>query len=590
MTVVKWSFKSKLMLLGLGLLLVPSLIVSILSYSSASSSLDETGRVILKNDVKSTLMLIEMLDSQVQAGEMGREEAERFVKTAMLGEMREDGTRPINSTINLGKNGYPFAIDGEGMLAAHPAVEGTSFADVRNNKGELVLESTSDKPMLEAVRAVADAGGGFVYYDYQLPNQPDVYGAKITYVEKDPHWGWIIAAGAYMQDFNKEADAIVQMTIITLAVTIAAGMVFIVIAAARMTKPIKRVTAFAAEVAAGNLTVEPVECKSKDEIAVLAWSFNEMVRQLRALIQEVGRNVDGVAATSQQLMAGGEQTSAASAHIAETIQQLSEGAQHQEESAEQCYGVIQRMSDSTAQIAGNTGKLSAAAQSTLEQSVQGQEALRQATEQMRHIQTSFDSLSKAVRDLGDRSDEVVGMAQIISDISAQTNLLALNASIEAARAGEHGRGFAVVAGEVRKLAEQTNQSSGHIASVVQAIRSETGHVAATMNEAGAVVASGLMSVQGASDIFSAINKDIEGVAEQVGELSQATSAIAAGADQVMEAMQGVVVVAAEGTSATQTVSAAAQEQMAAMEEISAAATTLAGMAEQLQEQVAKFRL
>ncbi|WP_083682021.1 methyl-accepting chemotaxis protein [Paenibacillus sp. FSL A5-0031] len=587
---IKPTIRIKLMALCLSLLLIPSILVSTLSYNTAVSELDKGGEKLLQNSVKSTIGLIALLDTQVKAGAIDRAKAEEFVKVSMLGPKNEAGKRPINKSIDLGENGYVFALDKDSLTIAHPTMEGSSLAGLKYGDGEPVLDSEWGLPVADAFMKKAESGGGFVYYTWALPGTENELASKITYLEKDPHWGWIIASGTYMQDFNKGAEQIVTVTIVTLLITIAVGMAATILFTIRMTRPIKQVSALSMEVAKGNLQIEPIICHYRDETGVLAVSFNEMVKQLKTLVHEVGSSVDQVAASSEELMASGEQTSHASEHIAYTIQKVADGAEKQSASAEQSFQVIHEMSASVQQIAVSTEQASHAAKKTSRQATEGNETLQQAVVQMESIQLSFNSLAAAVQGLGNRSTEIVRMVQVISDISAQTNLLALNASIEAARAGEHGKGFAVVAGEVRKLAEQTKESSDHITKIVMAVGTETERVVLAMNDAGTVVSGGIQAVEGAGRMFGSIRDEVMQVAEQIDEVSQAANGIAAGTEQVMLTIKEVVDIAVEGASGTQSVAAAAQQQTASMEEIAAASAMLANMAEHLQKEIMKFKV
>ncbi|WP_082198394.1 methyl-accepting chemotaxis protein [Bacillus sp. FJAT-26390] len=587
---MKPNIRLQIMLLCLSLLLIPSLLVSALSYESAVKGLDSGGQKQLKNSVKSTIGLIAMLDSQVKSGAIDRAAAEEFVKVSMLGPKDAAGKRPINKNIDLGKNGYPFAFDTDSIMVAHPSTEGTSLIGLKNSHGELAVDSELGLPITEAFLKKAESGGGFVYYDWTLPGTVDEMASKVIYLEKDPHWGWIVASGTYMMDFNQSANQIIKVTVVTLLITIVVGIAAAMLFTRRLTKPIKQVSKLANEVALGNLQIEPIVCKRQDEVGLLANSFNAMVVQLKTLVGEVGRSVDQVASSSEELMASGEQTSEASEHIAYTIQMVADGAERQSATAEQSYQVIHGMSASVRQIADSTDQVSHLAKKTSDKAIEGSEALSLAVSQMETIEQSFNSLALAVQGLGTRSNEIVRMVQVISDISAQTNLLALNASIEAARAGEHGKGFAVVAGEVRKLAEQTRESSEHIAKVVMAVGTETERVVLAMNEAGNVVSGGIDAVEGAGRMFGSIRDEVMQVAQQIDEVSEAATGIAAGTEQVMQSIKEVVDIAVEGASGTQTVAAAAQQQTASMEEIAAASAMLANMAEHLQKEILRFKV
>lgn len=113
---ISLTIRNKLLLLCLSLLLIPSLVVGGLSYETAASALNDSGEKRLKNSVRSTMELIAMLDEQVEAGAVGLEDAEEFVRTSLLGPKQENGTRPISSSIDIGQFGYLFVIDDNGMF------------------------------------------------------------------------------------------------------------------------------------------------------------------------------------------------------------------------------------------------------------------------------------------------------------------------------------------------------------------------------------------------------------------------------------------------------------------------------------------
>lgn len=458
-----------------------------------------------------------------------------------------------------------------------------------DSSGEPLKDERTGKPLVEAIQTATADGGGVIQYEWLLPGTEE-YATKILYTERDPEWGWTIVASAYSKYFNEEAQHILMLTVLTIAITGIIGVVAIIIFTRRLTAPIISVSRVAAEVAKGNLQVSPIQVKTRDESGQLARSFNEMVGQLRSLVHEVGRGVDQVAATSEQLMASGEQTSQASEQISHNIQEVAMGAEHQLAAIDESHGIIHDMSASLQQIASSAEQVSLAARNSSDQAIEGGNALNGAVDQMEAVGQSFRSLADAVQGLGERSDEVARVVEVISDIAAQTNLLALNASIEAARAGEHGRGFAVVAGEVRKLAEQSNASSKQIAEIVRSAGHETQNVVNAMNEADTIVRSGIGAVKNAGSLFLSIRRDVTGVAEQVDEVARAATDVASGTERVMHSIQQIIEVASQGAINTQSVSAAAEEQTASMEEIAAASSLLAKMAEELQDQISRFKV
>lgn len=117
-----------------------------------------------------------------------------------------------------------------------------------------------------------------------------------------------------------------------------------------------------------------------------------------------------------------------------------------------------------------------------------------ATEQMEIISNSTNETKDIIYSLGERSKEIVGIVQLISEISSQTNLLALNAAIESARAGESGKGFAVVADEVRKLAEESQEAVSNIDNIIKDVMVSINKAVELMDNSAALVENGLNSI------------------------------------------------------------------------------------------------
>ena len=209
---------------------------------------------------------------------------------------------------------------------------------------------------------------------------------------------------------------------------------------------------------------------------------------------------------------------------------------------------------------------------------------------MANIEKAVDDSANLVGKLGERSQEIGTIVDTISGIAGQTNLLALNAAIEAARAGEQGRGFAVVAEEVRKLAEQSQDAAKQIAELIGAIQNDTNQAVDAMNEGTREVRKGTEVVTSAGQAFGQIVNLVDRVSDQVSDISAAIEQMAAGSQHIVASTKNIDAASKEASAHTQTVSAATEEQLASMEEIASSSQALANLAQELQTEVAKFRV
>ncbi|MFM9331969.1 methyl-accepting chemotaxis protein [Paenibacillus mesotrionivorans] len=378
--------------------------------------------------------------------------------------------------------------------------------------------------------------------------------------------------------------------VITGMIALLVGVVLIYLVIRRMVRPVVKLSAHVNRIAKGDLTVEPLDYSSKDEVGVLVNDMNGMAINLRKLIQEVNQTSVLVAASSQELTASAEQTGKASEQIALVSQDLAAGADRQLKSLEETSEIINRMSQAVQQISSNATDVTASAADTAFKAESGLHSAITAEEQMNAISFSMDELSQTVQVLGEHSKEIGSIVEVITDIAGQTNLLSLNAAIEAARAGEQGRGFAVVADSIRKLAEQSSRSAQQITGLVTVILTQMEKVALTVNSTSREVVEGAGMVHSAGEAFGTIRASATETAERIEQVSQSVSHISDGSVRLVESVKLLLTVADTTAEGTHNASAASEEQLATMEEITASANYLSKLAEELQNLIDQFKV
>ncbi|RSK29153.1 methyl-accepting chemotaxis protein [Bacillus sp. HMF5848] len=378
-------------------------------------------------------------------------------------------------------------------------------------------------------------------------------------------------------------------TIITI-LCIILGIIIAVVISNIIIKPIIQIVSRVKLIAAGDLSGEEIKIKSKDEIATLTQSVNEMVINLRDLVKEVQETSDQVAATSEELTASAEQSSHASEEITSNIQQLAIGSENQTKQVEGAIDIINEMVASVEQVSSNAENVASTVEITDMKTKEGSLAIDTSINQMNEISETVQNLSHVIKGLDSQSKEIGEIVTVIGGIADQTNLLALNAAIEAARAGEYGKGFAVVADEVRKLAEESAKSSNKISQLVTRIQEETTNAIYSMDSTIKEVDNGIVTAKTAGNSFLHIKEAINEVTSQVKDVSISMSEMAAGTEHVLRSIHAVSSIAEESAAGTQNVSASSEEQLASTEEITASAYNLSKMAENLSTQISKFKI
>lgn len=354
-------------------------------------------------------------------------------------------------------------------------------------------------------------------------------------------------------------------------------------------KPIAKINMFLEELADGNMSnrINENEVGQLKSIAVM---LNHTVDTWKTVLNNVYSASNEVSIQAQQLSTGAQQSNLATRHIAEIIEEVAAGAERQVNDVNLTSNVIVQITDSITQVVEHTEDVKKNINNSLEKANLGSQSITKANKQMQSIFMQVEELSNVVKGLGQRSHDIGNIIEMISAIAAQTNLLALNAAIEAARAGEHGKGFAVVADEVRKLAEQSANSTLQISELISQIQEETTHVVQTMSIVTEEVKEGMEVVTHSGDTFNEIHQSVDQVTKQMNEVAVAIQNVSSGSIRVADSMNEITSIANESAMSTQSVLASTEEQSASIEEISTSINRLSNMAADLKQILERFKL
>jgi methyl-accepting chemotaxis protein len=475
-----------------------------------------------------------------------------------------DAMKNMAHGIKIGDHGYPSILSSSGKYLVHPTEKPGTQA-----KGDWV------KPLINKQK-------GQISYEYK--NQK-----KSMYFDTNTLSGLKVVGSMDLNEVSDATHPILISMVIVIAIFLIVGAVISILLTLSITRPLNRLVTLTEQVSEGDLTHE-FEVKSTDELGSLGIAFNKMMVSLRNLIQQVGEKSDQLASSSEELMASSEQNNMATEQVAQSIQEVAAGTDMQTSKLREGNEIIRGMSDGMHQIKLNSQTVATTSSEAAEVVLTGEQAIQKSIEQMNNINGTVKNLGKVIHTLGERSNEISQIADVISTIAGQTNLLALNAAIEAARAGEHGKGFAVVADEVRKLAEQSSQSTETIRQLIASIQSDTKHAVESMEIGTKEVEKGIEVVHHAGTSFEQIQHFVDSVSTQIQEIAASIDEMAQGAEQVVETVGIIEEVAIKTQAQSQDVSAATEEQLASMQEIAASATSLANMAEELQDSINRFKI
>lgn len=299
-----------------------------------------------------------------------------------------------------------------------------------------------------------------------------------------------------------------------------------------------------------------------DEIGTIADSYNATVGNLRKIVQQVQSAASQVAQTT---------TSNES-----SVQELSVEALRGAQEIAVALVKVQEMAESVRLVAANAKLAEAALQQAQVTVAEGDTAMNRTVEGFVAIRENVAETAKKVKRLGESSQKISAVVNLIGTFAAQTNLLALNASIEAARAGEEGRGFAVVANEVRALARQSAEATSEISQLVAGIQAETNEVVAAMEAGTEQVVLGTQLVDDTRQSLNKITETSAQINSLVEAIAQATVVQSLASESVTQTMTNAATIADKTSSEASLVSASFEE--------------LRMLAQALQEDVGKFKV
>ena len=402
--------------------------------------------------------------------------------------------------------------------------------------------------------------------------------------------GWIVAVGASSDFVFAEIGKLRMLYGVLTVVGIVLIVVALLYASNNIVKNILGLTGHIDEMAKGNLRLEPLVVTSNDEFGQMAMGFNNMTKNIRTLVTQMSHSAEQVAASSEELTASSQQAAEAATHVAQTVTEVAGGMDKQLNSVDQAkqsidaaFIDINAMTEKAATVTENTEQMAGAAE-------HGAQLMNNAMDKMNGIEQSVSNSAQVVRKLGENSKQIGQIVESISAIADQTNLLALNAAIEAARAGEAGRGFSVVAEEVRKLAEQSQQSAEEIKNRIAVIQGDTEEAVVAMEAGTNEVALGTQAIREVGEQFQDITARVASIKTEMEEINSEVQTVSKGMENIVGAMDTIDEVSRATSEETQTISAAAEEQSASSQEIASASHSLADLAQELQDATGKFKV
>jgi Methyl-accepting chemotaxis protein len=440
----------------------------------------------------------------------------------------------------------------------------------------------------------------------------DAYKGNVYYSKEIgiSSWGTLVSAYYPLKDTNNEVVGFVgvdydvekeynefrkfriELIIISLGVLVITS-IFGVIISKNMSKPIIKVTELLNKTASLDLAHDSSYdelLKCKDEIGVMVNSLFSTREALRELVTSILGNSKNINTYAETLSLVSHEMTYTVENVSASIENVANGTSIQ---AEDLLNVTSKLDDFGGHLSNIVKRIKDIHTDATEiKSMAGRSGndMENLVKNLDNIIISFNNLVTKISGVGEDINKINDITNIIKGIADQTNLLALNASIEAARAGEAGRGFDVVAGEIRKLAEQSKDSSESINGLINSISKNTNIMLQATDVMDGELRNEVSIINNSVDSFKKIIQSIDEIIPKIDEVSKSAINIDKEKDSIIEKVEVVSAAAEEISSSTEEITDSSEEMNSAAEEVTSSAKTLSNMTKEMMEQVDKFKL
>lgn len=298
------------------------------------------------------------------------------------------------------------------------------------------------------------------------------------------------------------------------------------------------------------------------ELRDLTDSFVKMTANLHNVFSGLNRKTDELAQAANQFLVG--------------MRAVAQASENQFLKTKEMAVAIEEMASSVQLVSENAGRSQEVSAKASQAASRGGQSVQETRQGIGRVEQIVTTSAESIRALGERSQQIGQIIDVIKEISSQTNLLALNAAIEAARAGEHGRGFEVVASEVRKLAEKSTDSTAQITAIIEEILRDTDRAVKVMQEATKEVTKGTDMASRTEAVLQEIIGSNTNVSEMINAMADAARQQSSVSDEVANAVDQI--------------SRSAKDVSNQAEEQSSTVQNLFDLAEHLRKVVGDFKL
>lgn len=331
-------------------------------------------------------------------------------------------------------------------------------------------------------------------------------------------------------------------------------------------------------------------CGRKDEVGMIANAMKVLVDAMYNVVAGLKEKSGELQKTAGEMSNNSASTSEAIRNVETAIQEIAQGAGSQATETTNASERVIHIGDQIADTKEKSSRLSGVAERINHSSEEALQTLKILVDINEKAKAAVEQINRQTLNTNDSVLKIRDAAQLITSIAEETNLLSLNASIEAARAGEQGSGFAVVAGQIKKLAEQSNESAKYIDEIIEALLEESSCAVQVMDEVKEIMKKQSEHLADTKDCFGEVSHNVEVTQSEISNIDHTISNMDEERSSVIDVVQSLTAIAEENAASTEESLASTEMVNGMIKEVAEIAKALEELANEIESDISIFKV